>query len=77
MYDILTCILTENFKVKPELIRPDASMQALGLDALFMLELSLILQKNHGIDMEFDDVLAAGTLEELMQAAERKRRASA
>ncbi|MFB7631384.1 acyl carrier protein [Streptomyces sp. NPDC056149] len=76
MYDILTCILTDKFKVKPELIRPDASMRTLGLDSLFMLELSLILKKNHGIDVELDDLLAAGTLEELMQAAERKRHAS-
>ncbi|MFE6686250.1 acyl carrier protein [Streptomyces sp. NPDC057743] len=77
MYEILRCILTDKFKVKPELIRPDASMRTLGLDSLFMLELSLILQKNHGIDMELDDVLAAGTLEELMRAAERKPHASA
>ncbi|AEW99331.1 acyl carrier protein [Streptantibioticus cattleyicolor] len=77
MYDILTSILTSRFRVKPELIRPDAPVRALGLDSLFMVELSLVLRKDPGVHVEVGDLLGADTLAELARAIERKHHASA
>jgi acyl carrier protein len=44
-------ILTTQFEVQPDEIRPDVTFEDLELDSLFMVELSLIVQKELGVQI--------------------------
>ncbi|MGZ9934974.1 acyl carrier protein [Streptomyces sp. NC-S4] len=67
MYDILVSILTDKFQVQPELVSPEATPTALGLDSLFVVELSLVLEGDPGLQISFDELAGANTLGEIAQ----------
>ncbi|MFE9222928.1 acyl carrier protein [Streptomyces lavendulae] len=77
MYDALVNILTTRFRVKSELIRPEATLTSLGLDSLFMVELSFMLEDDPGVMIGFDDLVAANTLTDIVQLMEEHKNASA
>lgn len=72
MHETLSQILTARFKVKPESISPDASLKKLGLDSLFLVELSIIVEGEIGVPLEFDDLTEADTIAEVVEVMERK-----
>lgn len=65
MYDTLVNILTGRFQVPPELVCPEATPAALGLDSLFVVELSLVLEKDPGCAIGFDELAQARTLADI------------
>lgn len=77
MYNTLVNTLTTRFRVKPELIRPEASLQALGLDSLFMVELSFVLEDGPGIMIGFDDLVKANTLADIVRLMEEHKNVAA
>ncbi|MFI7236070.1 acyl carrier protein [Streptomyces cyaneofuscatus] len=79
MYDTLIGILTGRFQVRPELVTPEATPPALGLDSLFVVELSFVLEEEAGVTVGFDELAEAGTVAEiarLMQDAQGRQDAS-
>ncbi|MEU6539780.1 acyl carrier protein [Streptomyces sp. NPDC047000] len=65
MYDTLVTILTGRFQVPPELVSPEATPVSLGLDSLFAVELSLVLEKDPGCVIGFDELAEARTLADI------------
>ncbi|MER6252772.1 acyl carrier protein [Streptomyces sp. NPDC001584] len=77
MYDILVSILTDRFQVRPELVLPEATPTALGLDSLFAVELSFVLEEDPGLKITFDELAEAGTLAEIAELMQVKQDTSA
>ncbi|MFF3411436.1 acyl carrier protein [Streptomyces sp. NPDC002742] len=69
-------ILTDRFQVRPELVSPEARPTALGLDSLFVVELSFVLEGDPGVQISFDELAGAGTLAEIAQLMQNKQDAS-
>ncbi|MFJ8490484.1 acyl carrier protein [Streptomyces sp. NPDC094038] len=65
-------ILTDRFQVRPELVCPEATPTVLGLDSLFVLELSFVLEGDHGVEISFDELAGADTLAEIAQLMQYK-----
>jgi len=79
MYDTLARILTGRFQLRPELVTPEATPPALGLDSLFVVELSFVLEEEAGLKISFDELAEAGTVAEiarLMQDEQNRQDAS-
>ncbi|MEF9907191.1 acyl carrier protein [Streptomyces sp. P9-A2] len=76
MYDILVNVLTDTFQVRPELVSPEATPAALGLDSLFVVELSLVLEKDPGLVIDHDELADAATLADIARLMQDKAGAS-
>lgn len=72
MYDTLVDILTGRFQVRPELVTPEATPPALGLDSLFVVELSFVLEEA-GLTIGFDELSEADTVAEIAQLMQDER----
>jgi acyl carrier protein len=65
-YDLLATfkeLLTEEFGVPEDDVTPDATFEALGLDSLDVVELTLVLEEKTGVkleDEELEDVRTVG-----------------
>jgi acyl carrier protein len=56
-------LLTEEFGVPEDDVTPDATFEALGLDSLDVVELTLVLEEKTGVkleDEELEDVRTVG-----------------
>ncbi|MEY2227821.1 MULTISPECIES: acyl carrier protein [Streptomyces] len=73
MYDTLVKILTGRFQVRPELVTPEAAPPALGLDSLFVVELSFVLEEEAGLKIGFDELAEADTLAEITRLMQDER----
>ncbi|MFC3350549.1 acyl carrier protein [Streptomyces echinoruber] len=69
-------ILTDRFEVRPELVSPQARLTSLGLDSLFVVELSFVLEGDHGVEISLDELAGASTLSEIAQLMQDKQDAS-
>ncbi|WP_432125505.1 acyl carrier protein [Streptomyces sp. bgisy082] len=63
MYDTLT----GGFQVRSELVPPEATPPALGLDSLFVVELSFVFEEEAGATVGFDELAEAGTVAEIVR----------
>ncbi|CAM5427820.1 acyl carrier protein [Streptomyces hirsutus] len=76
MYDILVNVLTGTFQVQPELVSPEATPAALGLDSLFVVELSLVLERDPGLVIDHNELADAATLADIARLMQDKAGAS-
>ena len=73
-YDYIRQVLIERHDVKPEVIKPDATLAELGLDSLSAAELMFDVADNYGIDIPDDRANfttlgdGAALVDELIQA---------
>ncbi|MYV97285.1 acyl carrier protein [Streptomyces sp. SID3343] len=73
MYDTLINILTDKFQVQPDLLAPEATPTALGLDSLFVVELSLVLERDPGCKIGLDELEEASTLAGIAQLMQDRK----
>jgi acyl carrier protein len=69
-FEQLKEILVDKFKVSPEQVTPDATWEDLELDSLAMVELSLILESDFGLnigDKELQELTSIDDVLRLMQ----------
>ncbi|MEU8924531.1 acyl carrier protein [Kitasatospora sp. NPDC048545] len=76
MYDILINVLVDRFQVEPELVSPGATPTALGLDSLFVVELSLVLEQEPGLVIDHDELADAATLADIARLMQDRADAS-
>ncbi|WP_405009844.1 acyl carrier protein [Kitasatospora sp. NBC_01539] len=72
MYDILVDLLTDKFQVRPGLVSPEATPAALGLDSLFAVELSIVLEEDSGLTIDQDELAGAATLADLARLMQER-----
>lgn len=72
--DVLETIRTElkGFEVAPEDVKADASFDALGLDSLDLVELSVRIEDAYGIDIEEDDLEDVWTIDNAIDVVLKK-----
>jgi acyl carrier protein len=67
----------KGFEVSPEQVSGEASFDALGLDSLDIVELSVRVEDVYGIDIEEDDLEGVVTIDNAIDVVLKKIAASA
>jgi len=72
MFDHLSHILISKFHVDPDAINPAATLEALELDSLDVVELGLVMEKELGARLTDDELVEAQSLDAIVELAERR-----
>ncbi|MGW2647448.1 acyl carrier protein [Streptomyces sp. NPDC001393] len=72
MLEQLKEILSNKLKVAPEAITPEATREDIELDSLAVVELSLLLKSELGLDISDDDLLEAETVADMVRLMEER-----
>ncbi|HST48398.1 acyl carrier protein [Jatrophihabitans sp.] len=72
MYELLVGILVEELELNAGDVRPDSSCEDVGLDSLAMVELSMILQKRHHLQISDDELLKTKRVSEIVRIMEAR-----
>jgi acyl carrier protein len=65
-------ILVDTLKIAPEAITPEATREDIELDSLAVVELSLLLKAEFGLDVSDDDLLEADTVADMVRLLEER-----
>jgi acyl carrier protein len=65
-------ILVDTLKIAPESITPEATREDIELDSLAVVELSLLLKAEFGLDVSDDDLLEAETVADMVALLEER-----
>lgn len=69
----LTAILVEDFDIPADEITPDASFEALGLDSLDVVDLTLAIEERTGIKLEDEELEDVRTVGDAVAKADSKQ----
>jgi acyl carrier protein len=69
-YNRLAEVLINQFEVRPDEIRPDATFEELELDSLFLVELGLVVKRELGVKLNEEDATPRSTLAEVADLIE-------
>jgi acyl carrier protein len=72
MLEQLRNILADTLKVAPETIVPEATREDIELDSLAVVELSLLLKSELGLDISDDELLEADTVADMARLMEER-----
>lgn len=64
-YDTLKTIMIEELKVSADLVSPDASLEEVEFDSLTLVELTVILERDLGVDIQDQDLRDMATLADM------------
>ncbi|MFE0043482.1 acyl carrier protein [Streptomyces albireticuli] len=65
-------ILVDKLKVTPEQVTPDATWEDIELDSLAMVELSLMLEQEFGLEIGDDELLRSPTISDMLTLLEER-----
>ena len=68
-----TDLLVEDFDVPAEEVTPEATFEALGLDSLDVVDLTLAVEESTGIKLEDDELEDVRTVADAVNAADAKQ----
>ncbi|WP_416974725.1 acyl carrier protein [Streptomyces sp. 4F14] len=71
-YTALAKILVDEIKVPADLVSPDASFQELELDSLALVELSVLIERELGVEIPEDELQDVSSLSGLTRLVERR-----
>ncbi|MCX4903239.1 acyl carrier protein [Streptomyces sp. NBC_00878] len=69
-YDTLKKIMIEDLKVSPDLVSPEASLEDVEFDSLTLVELTVILERDLGVDIQDHELSDAATLADMGRIVE-------
>ncbi|MGI8306435.1 acyl carrier protein [Saccharopolyspora hattusasensis] len=72
LYTRLGELLTSWFDVENSALKPDASLDDLGLDSLAQVELGQLLEQNFGVEVTDAEMEKMATLTDILEALEKK-----
>ncbi|MEU9133866.1 phosphopantetheine-binding protein [Kitasatospora sp. NPDC048540] len=72
MFETLKEILVSKLKVSPEQVTPEATKEDVELDSLAVVELSLVLEKELGVEISDDELLDAETIGDMARLIEER-----
>ncbi len=70
---VFTEMLTEDFGVPEDEISPDATFEALGLDSLDVVELTLVLEEKTGVKLEDEELEDVRTVQDAIDKVKAKQ----
>ncbi|MEX2328508.1 MAG: acyl carrier protein [Nitriliruptoraceae bacterium] len=73
LLQIFTEVLTDDFGVPADDIRADATFEALGLDSLDVVELTLVLEERTGVKLEDEELEDVRTVQDAMDKVAAKQ----
>jgi acyl carrier protein len=73
LYATFTTLLTDTFGVPEGDVAPDATFEALGLDSLDVVELTLVLEEATGIKLEDEELEDVRTVQDAVDKVSEKR----
>jgi acyl carrier protein len=76
LYATFTEVLTDEFGVPEGDLAPDATFEALGLDSLDVVELTLVLEERTGVKLEDEELEDVRTVHDAMDKVAAKREAA-
>jgi acyl carrier protein len=68
-----TTLLTDTFGVPEDQVAPDATFEALGLDSLDVVELTLVLEEETGVKLEDEELEDVRTVGDAIDKVAEKR----
>ncbi|HSK24031.1 MAG TPA: acyl carrier protein [Egicoccus sp.] len=77
LYATFQTILVDTFGVPADDIAPDASFEALGLDSLDVVELTLVLEEETGVKLEDEELEDVRTVQDAIAKITEKQSAAA
>ena len=66
-------LLSEEFGVEAEEVTPDATFEALGLDSLDVVELTLVLEEKTGVKLEDEELEDVRTVQDAINKVSEKQ----
>jgi acyl carrier protein len=70
---VFTEVLTEEFGVPEDEITADATFEALGLDSLDVVELTLVLEEKTGVKLEDEELEDVRTVQDAIDKVKEKQ----
>ena len=70
---IFTELLSEEFGVPSEDVKPEATFEALGLDSLDVVELTLVLEEKTGVKLEDEELEDVRTVQDAIDKVAEKQ----
>lgn len=77
LYATFQTILVDTFGVPADDIAPDATFEALGLDSLDVVELTLVLEEETGVKLEDEELEDVRTVQDAIDKITEKQSAAA
>ncbi|MEU3895224.1 acyl carrier protein [Streptomyces sp. NPDC045251] len=75
MNEVLKSILIDDLKLDEAAVRPENSLEEVGLDSLSVVELSVGLSERLGLEISEEELEGAATLSGIDQLIDRRRTA--
>ncbi|MTV27061.1 acyl carrier protein [Nitriliruptoraceae bacterium ZYF776] len=72
-----TTVLVDTFGVPADDVTPEATFEALGLDSLDVVELTLVLEEETGVKLEDEELEDVRTVQDAMDKVAEKKQAAA
>ncbi|MEU2653987.1 acyl carrier protein [Streptomyces sp. NPDC007325] len=72
MYEWLRDTLVEKLRLPEDVVTPEATVDAAGLDSLAVTELSMIVQEEFGVAVDEDELAACATVGEVAALLDRR-----
>lgn len=76
LYPTFEGALVETFGVPADEVAPDAEFEAMGLDSLDVVELTLILEEKTGVKLEDEELEGVRTVQDAIDKVIDKQRSS-
>ena len=73
LLDIFAEVLTEEFGVPAEDVAAEATFEALGLDSLDVVELTLVLEEKTGVKLEDEELEDVKTVQDAIDKVAEKQ----
>lgn len=71
-FDQLKDILVKNLKVTPDHVTPEATWEDIELDSLAIVELSLLLEQECGLEIDDKELLELPTINDMVTLMEER-----
>ncbi len=68
-----TEVLTEEFGIESDQVTADATFEALGLDSLDVVELTLVLEEKTGVKLEDEELEDVRTVQDAINKVQEKQ----
>uniref|UniRef100_UPI003F49AE9A acyl carrier protein n=1 Tax=Nocardia suismassiliense TaxID=2077092 RepID=UPI003F49AE9A len=77
LFELLKSVMNEVLLLDVDGVCPDASREDACLDALAVVELSMVLSQHHGIEITDDELFELDTVSEIVEPMEKRNETAA